>query len=150
MPHQLLDIAKLKVGDSASLSRTISESDIYQYAGITGDMNPVHMDEEYARQTPFGGRIAHGMLCAGLVSAVMGMKLPGPGAIYQGQTLSFLAPVRIGDTITATAEIIEIGPKKKSAQLKTTCINQNGVAVLEGVASVLLPRKRRVDDTTSQ
>jgi 3-hydroxybutyryl-CoA dehydratase len=150
MPHQLLDIAKLKVGDSASLSRTISESDIYQYAGITGDMNPVHMDEEYARQTPFGGRIAHGMLCAGLVGAVMGMKLPGPGAIYQGQTLSFLAPVRIGDTITATAEIIEIGAKKKSAQLKTTCINQNGVAVLEGVASVLLPRRKRLDDTTSQ
>ncbi len=143
MLYQYLDISKLKVGDSASLSKTVSESDVYQYAGITGDMNPVHIDEEYAARTAFGGRIAHGMLAAGFISAVMAMKLPGPGAIYQEQTLKFTAPVRIGDTITATAEILEIGPKRKSAKLKTTCINQRGVVVCEGIASVLLPRKKR-------
>jgi 3-hydroxybutyryl-CoA dehydratase len=149
MPYQDLDISTLKVGDSASLSKTVSESDVYLYAGITGDMNPVHIDEEYAARTAFGGRIAHGMLAAGFIGAVMAMKLPGPGAIYREQTLTFLAPVRIGDTITARAEIVEIGSKRKSAKLKTTCINQNGVVVLEGMASVLLPRKRR-DTSKSQ
>lgn len=138
-----MDIEKLEVGDSASFSKTVSEADIYLYAGITGDMNPAHIDEEYAKKTVFGGRIAHGMLIAGFISAVMAMKLPGPGTIYREQTLTFLAPVRIGDTVTATVEIIELGSKRKTAKLKTTCFNQNGVVVLEGHASVILPRKRR-------
>ena len=129
----------LQVGDRASFSKTVSESDIYLYAGITGDMNPAHIDEEYARETVFEGRIAHGMLTAGFISAVLGMKLPGPGAIYREQTLNFLAPVKIGDTITATAEVIEIGNKRKTATLKTTCTNQAGATVLEGVAIVNLP-----------
>ncbi len=139
----MVDIDQIKVGDSASFSKTVSESDVYLYAGITGDMNPAHIDEEYAKDTAFQGRIAHGMLAAGFISAVMAMQLPGPGSIYREQTLCFVAPVRIGDTITATAEIIEIGSKRKSAKLRTTCTNQNGSVVLEGVASVFLPRKKR-------
>lgn len=138
-----MNIDRLKVGDSASFSKTVSESDIYLYAGITGDMNPAHMDEEYAKGTFFGGRIAHGMLTAGFISAVLGMKLPGPGAIYEEQTLAFTAPVRIGDTITATVEIVELGEKRKRARLKTTCSNQEGTIVLNGYASVRLPRKRK-------
>ncbi len=101
------------------------------------------LDEEYAKDTAFQGRIAHGMLAAGFISAVMAMQLPGPGSIYREQTLRFVSPVRIGDTITATAEIIEIGSKRKSAKLKTICTNQKGAVVLEGVASVFLPRKKR-------
>ncbi len=139
----MIDIDQIKVGDSASFSKTVSESDVYLYAGITGDMNPVHVDEEYAKDTAFQGRIAHGMLAAGFISAAMAMKLPGPGAIYREQTLRFVSPVRIGDTVTATVEIIEIGNRRKSAKLKTTCTNQKGSVVLEGVASVFLPRKKR-------
>ena len=133
----------LGVGDSASVSKVIKESDIVQFAEITGDMNPVHLDEEYASGTPFGQRIAHGMLSAGLIGAVLAMKLPGLGTIYQEQTLKFLAPVKIGDTVTARVEVLEIGEKKKSAKLKTTCTNQEGVVVLDGVAVVRLPRKKR-------
>lgn len=139
----MIGIDKLEVGDSASFSKTVSEADIYLYAGITGDMNPAHIDEEYAKGTAFAGRIAHGMLSAGFIGTVLAMKLPGPGSIYKEQTLTFLAPVRIGDTVTATVEIIELGSKRKTARLKTTCSNQNGVIVLEGHASVALPRKRR-------
>lgn len=133
----------LQVGDSASLEKQVSETDIIQFAEVTGDKNPVHLDEEYAKQTVFGTRIAHGMLSAGYISAVLGMKLPGPGAVYMEQTLTFLAPVRIGDTITATAEVAEIGAKRKTAKLKTTCTNQDGVVVLEGVATISLPRHLR-------
>jgi 3-hydroxybutyryl-CoA dehydratase len=131
------------VGDSACFAKTVTETDITLFAGITGDMNPAHIDEEYAKGTVFGGRIAHGMLVAGFISAVLAMKLPGPGTIYQEQTLSFLAPVRIGDTITATVEILELGPKKKTARLKTTCTNQHGVIVLDGLAAVSLPRGKK-------
>ncbi len=133
----------LQVGDSASLEKQVSETDIIQFAEVTGDKNPVHLDEEYAKQTVFGTRIAHGMLSAGYISAVLGMKLPGPGAVYMEQSLTFLAPVRIGDTITATAEVAEIGAKRKTAKLKTTCTNQDGVVVLEGVATISLPRHLR-------
>ena len=137
------DRQTLEVGDSARIEKKVSESDIIQFAEITGDKNPVHLDEEYAKQTVFGTRIAHGMLSAGYISAVLGMKLPGPGAVYMGQTLTFLAPVRIGDTITATAEVTEIGAKRKTAKLKTTCTNQDGVIVLEGIATISLPRHMR-------
>jgi len=133
----------LKVGDSASFSKVVCEDDINTFADITGDKNPVHIDDEYAKNSPFGERIAHGMLSASLISTVLGMKLPGPGAIYQEQTLKFLAPVKIGDTVTAVVEVAEIGPKKKTALLKTTCINQLKIVIVEGMATVRLPRKRK-------
>ncbi len=128
------------VGQSASITKTVSETDVYLFAGITGDLNPAHTDEEYAKGTRFKTRIAHGMLSGGLISAVLGMKLPGPGTIYTGQTLKFLAPVRIGDTITATAQIKELDPVKHRAVLTTTCVNQDGVTVTAGEATALLPK----------
>jgi len=131
-----------QVGQTASLSRTISESDVYLFAGVTGDMNPAHTNEEYAKTTHFKTRIAHGMLSGGLISAVLGMKLPGPGTIYTGQTLKFLAPVHIGDTITATAEIKDLDLERGRVTLTTTCTNQDGVVVTTGEATGLLPRER--------
>ncbi len=129
-----------EVGQSASVSKTISESDVYLFAGITGDMNPAHTNEEYAKNTRFKTRIAHGMLSAGLISAVLGMHLPGPGTIYMGQTLKFLAPVHIGDTITATAEIKTLDLERGRVTLTTTCTNQDGAVVTTGEAMALLPR----------
>jgi 3-hydroxybutyryl-CoA dehydratase len=131
-----LTIDELKVGDSAELSKTVSETDIYLFAGITGDFNPAHVDEEYARRTFFGTRIAHGLLTAGFISAVLGCRLPGPGAVYMRQELSFLGPVRIGDTITARVEVLEIDRAKGRARLLTTCDNQEGKRVLTGEALV--------------
>ena len=131
-----LTIDELKVGDSAEQSKTVSETDIYLFAGITGDFNPAHVDEEYARRTFFGTRIAHGLLTAGFISAVLGCRLPGPGAVYMRQELSFLGPVRIGDTITARVEVLEIDREKGRARLLTTCDNQEGKRVLNGEALV--------------
>ena len=131
-----LTIDDLKVGDSAEQSKTVSETDIYLFAGITGDFNPAHVDEEYARRTFFGTRIAHGLLTAGFISAVLGCRLPGPGAVYMRQELSFLGPVRIGDTITARVEVLEIDREKGRARLLTTCDNQEGKRVLTGEALV--------------
>lgn len=128
------------VGQTASLSKTISESDVYLFAGITGDMNPAHINEEYAKTTHFKKRIAHGILTTGLISAVLGTRLPGSGSIYLGQTLKFTAPVYIGDTITATVEIISIDEEKNRATLTTVCTNQNGQTVITGEAFALLPR----------
>ncbi len=127
------------LGDTAEFSKTLSEADIYLYAGISGDFNPAHVNEAYARKTYFKTRIAHGMLSAGLISAVIGTQLPGPGSIYMHQTLSFLAPVRMGDTVTAHVEVVEKIDKKK-VRLKTICINQDEVMVLEGEAMVSPPR----------
>ena len=129
-----------QVGQQASVTRTISESDVYLFAGITGDLNPAHTNEEYAKKTHFKTRIAHGMLSSGLISAVLGMKLPGPGTIYTGQTLKFLAPVHIGDTITATAEIQSLDLDRTRVVLTTTCTNQDGKVVVTGEATALLPR----------
>ncbi len=133
-------VQEMQVGDSAQVSKTVSESDVYLYAGITGDANPAHVDEEYAKKTFFKTRIAHGMLSAGFISAILGNRLPGPGTVYIGQTLKFLAPVRIGDTITARAEVTEILPEKNRVTLKTDCINQTGQAVLTGEAVVSPPK----------
>lgn len=130
---------EISVGQSASLSKTISESDVYTFAGITGDLNPAHVNEEYARQSRFGGRIAHGLLSAGLISAAIAMKLPGPGTIYLGQTIKFLAPVRIGDTVTATVKVLSIDAARRRAVLETTCHNQKDALVITGEATVLLP-----------
>ena len=133
-------IQQLKLGDTATFSKTVTESDVYLLAGISGDMNPAHIDESYASKTFFKTRIAHGMLPAGFISAVMGMQLPGPGSIYMKQELEFLAPVRIGDTITAKVEVMELDEQENRVELRTSCSNQNGKLVLDGKALVS-PRK---------
>jgi len=132
---------ELKVGDKAEFSKTITETDVYLYAGVTGDLNPAHINEEYAKKTFFKTRIVHGMLLAGLISGVLGNKLPGPGTIYIRQEMTFLAPVRIGDTITATVEILEIMADAKRVRARTTCVNQEGMLVLDGEAIVSPPKK---------
>lgn len=129
-------VNEIKIGDRASLARTISESDIYLYAGITGDLNPAHINEQESKDGIFKGRVAHGMLSAGLISAVLGTRLPGPGSVYLEQELKFLKPVRIGDTIRAEVEVIEI-IKSKIIKLSTNCFNQNDQKVIEGIATVL-------------
>lgn len=132
---------ELRPGRSAKLSRTVTESDVSLFAGITGDLNPVHVDAVAAEASSFGGRIAHGMLTAGLVSAVLGTRLPGPGCIYVGQTLRFTRPVRIGDTVTARVEVTEVIEERRRVLLDTTCRNQDGETVLEGEAEVLIPEE---------
>jgi len=134
-------IHEMKIGDSASMAKTVTEYDIYQFAGVTGDFNPVHINEAYASKTFFKSRIAHGMLSAGFISAVIGMKLPGTGCIYLSQTVNFRAPVRIGDTITTTAEVVELFVDKNCVRLKTTCTNQEGTVVVDGKALILAPKK---------
>ena len=134
-----MTIRELKIGDQASTAKTISESDVYLFAGITGDHNPAHVNEVYASQTRFGRRIAHGILSAGLISAVLAMKLPGPGTIYLGQELKFVRPVYFGDTITATCTVSELLPEKNSARLETVCTNQDGAVVIKGTATVMPP-----------
>ena len=133
-------INDLAVGDRAEFAKTISESDVYLYAGVTGDFNPAHVNEPYAGKTFFKTRIAHGMLPAGLISAILGTRLPGPGTIYLRQTLNFRAPVRIGDTVTASVEVVEITMAKNRVRLKTACTNQEGVMVLDGEAVVSPPK----------
>lgn len=135
-----LTIEELKVGDWAGFSKTVSESDVYQYAGVTGDLNPAHINEEYAKGTFFKTRIAHGMLTAGFISAVLGTKLPGPGTIYLRQELKFLAPVRIGDTITAKVEVSELIEDKNKVVLRTTCTNQKNELVVDGEALMSPPK----------
>lgn len=132
--------ADITVGDKACVEKTISESDVYLFAGITGDLNPAHVNEEAMKKSKFGGRIAHGMLSAGFISAVLGMQLPGPGTIYLSQTLQFRAPVRIGDTVKAEAEVIE-KLEKGRIKLKTTCSIQDGTVVADGEAMVIAPRE---------
>lgn len=131
---------EINIGDSASFTKTISETDVYLFAGISGDLNPAHINETYAQGTFFKGRIAHGILCSSLISTVMGMQLPGPGTIYLRQELNFTAPVRIGDTITARVEVIEKLEKNK-LRMRTTCTNQNGVVVIDGEALMSPPKK---------
>ncbi len=132
---------ELAVGMSAERSRTVTAEDVLRYAQITGDFNPVHVDAVAAAQSRFGERIAHGMLTAGYVSAVLGMDLPGPGAIYLGQSMKFTRPVKLGDTVTARAEVIEIVEAKRRVRFATTCRNQRGETVLEGEATILMPEE---------
>ncbi len=131
---------QLRVGQSARFAKTVSESDIYLFAGVTGDMNPAHVNEVYASQTHFKTRIAHGMLAAGFISTVLGCHLPGPGTVYLSQELRFLAPVRIGDTITAQARVTRLDPDRRRVTLATECWNQDGVKVMQGTAVVSPPR----------
>ena len=133
-------LQELKVGERAEFTKTISESDVYLYAGLTGDLNPAHVNEEYAKRTFFKTRIVHGMLLGGLLSGVLGNRLPGPGTIYLSQHFDFLAPVRIGDTITAAVEISEVMTDEKRVRVKTTCVNQEGKLVLDGEAVVSPPK----------
>ena len=134
---------KFSVGDSAEITKTIEQADIDAFAGVTGDHNPVHVDEEFARTTRFGRRIAHGMLTASLISAVLANKLPGEGSVYLGQTLQFVAPVFPGDEITARATVKEIREDKPILKLETICINQRDEIVIRGEATVLATDKRR-------
>jgi 3-hydroxybutyryl-CoA dehydratase len=124
----------IKIGDEASLARTITEAHIVNYAGITGDMNPLHVDAEYAAHSMFKERIAHGMLVAGLISAVLGTELPGPNSIYLGQDLKFMAPVMIGDTITVVVTVTGKRDEKRIITLRTTACNQRGEMVIDGTA----------------
>ncbi len=135
-----MTIQEMKVGDSASVTKTISESDVYMFAGITGDLNPAHTDEVAAGKTKFKTRIVHGILGAGFISAVLGMYLPGPGTIYLGQELKFTAPMRIGDTIKAVATVETIIPEKNRVILDTTVVNQDGTVVIQGKATVMPPK----------
>ena len=126
-----------KEGDSASYSKTITEQDVLLFSSVSGDTNPLHLDEEYARKSRFGKRIAHGILVSGLISTVIGNKLPGPGAIYAGQSLRFLKPVYMGDTVTATATILSYNQERGRMTLETICRNQDGNAVVSGEAEII-------------
>ena len=130
----------LTVGQSAEITRAIDAADIDAFAAVSGDVNPVHLDEVYARTTPFGGRIAHGMLSAAYISAVLGAKLPGPGAIYLSQTLRFRRPVKIGDIVTARVTISDLDTNKARATLATVC-QVDGRTAVDGEAVVMVPRR---------
>ncbi len=132
-----VSFAEISIGDKASMTKTVSEHDVYTFAGVTGDFNPVHVNAEFAKGTMFKERIAHGMLSAGFISAVLGTSLPGTNTIYLGQELAFKAPVKIGDTVTATVEAIEKIPEKNRIIFRTTVTNQDGVLVVDGKATVL-------------
>lgn len=131
--------AQLEPGQSAEFTKTVTETDVVLFAGITGDLNPAHVDQVWAEASRFGGRIAHGMLSASFISTVLAMKLPGPGTIYLSQTLSFTGPVKIGDTVTARVEVVEVMPKR-TVRLATTVHTQDGTLVIEGEAVVRAPR----------
>lgn len=130
----------LKLGQEASLTKTVTEADIKGFAEISGDKNPVHLDAAYAAGTMFKERIAHGILSASYISAVFGMELPGPGAIYISQTLNFKGPVKIGDAVTATVKVAELIEGKRRARFETNC-TVNGKPVVEGEAVLMVPAK---------
>ena len=132
-----------KVGDSAEITKKIEQADVDAFADVTGDHNPVHVDEEFAKTTRFGRRIAHGMLTASLISAVLANKLPGEGSVYLGQTLQFVAPVFPGDEITARVTVKGIREGKPIMKLETVCLNQRGEIVIRGEATVLVHRLHR-------
>ncbi|MGE5575592.1 MAG: MaoC family dehydratase [Syntrophothermus sp.] len=136
-------IHELKVGDKDSFTKTIAESDVYLFAGITGDFNPVHVNEEFAKKGLFGTRVAHGTLTLSLIAPVLGMKLPGLGTVLTDIKMKFLAPARIGDTITATAEVINIDIPKSRVAMRLTYTNQHGKLISAGEAVVLPPPAHR-------
>ena len=135
---QNADFAELKLGQSASFSKTVTEADIILFSGVSGDVNPAHIDQIYAANSMFKGRIAHGMLSASFISAVLGTRLPGPGTIYLSQTLKFKAPVRPGDTVTARVTVKELNPERKQAVLTTQCFVGESL-VIDGEALVMIP-----------
>jgi 3-hydroxybutyryl-CoA dehydratase len=139
-PFQTLYFEDLSIGLSETYAKTVKSSDVVGFAEISGDRNPIHLSEHFAERTLFRGRIAHGLYTASLISAVIGTRLPGPGAIYISQTLNFKAPVRIGDTVNATVEIAELIAKGNKAKLKCLCTVKDTV-VLEGEALVKVPAR---------
>ena len=136
----------LTIGETSSISHVVTEADLAMFAGATGDVNPIHFDDAYAAKTFFKGRIAHGMLSAGFISAVIANRLPGVSTVYVTQSLRFLGPVRIGDTVTAEVEVLEVDTAKNRVKLRTTCTNQSGVVVVDGEA-VVMPPKRTTEIT---
>jgi 3-hydroxybutyryl-CoA dehydratase len=128
---------KLKIGDTAELTRTIEQSDVEAFAEVTGDRNPIHLDDAFAEKTRFGRRIAHGMLTASLISSVLANRLPGEGSVYLGQSLQFVAPVFFGDEITARVTVKEVREDKPIVKLETICVNQRNEIVIRGEATVL-------------
>ncbi|GBD08536.1 (R)-specific enoyl-CoA hydratase [Candidatus Thermoflexus japonica] len=142
-------MVEIRVGSTASWTKTITRADVETFAALTGDDNPLHLDEEFARNTRFGRPVVHGMLVAGLISAVLGRMLPGPGTIYLRQTLEFRRPVYPGDTITAVVEVMDVREDKPVVTLATRCFNQSGEEVVRGEATVLAPKgdpRRHADD----
>jgi 3-hydroxybutyryl-CoA dehydratase len=137
-----MQLEEIEVGQAAEFTKTVTETDVVLFAGITGDFNPAHVNAVEAEQGMFGGRIAHGLLSAGFISTVLAMKLPGPGTIYMSQNLRFLCPVRIGDTVTARVEVAEIIPEKRRVRLSTIVSNHHGEMVIDGEAMVMLPEPR--------
>ena len=135
-----LTIKELSIGQKAQFAKTVTETDVYMFAGITGDMNPVHINKVYAEGTMFKERIAHGMLSAGFISNVIGTQLPGTGSIYLGQNLKFKSPVHIGDTVTTTVEVVAIDEEKNKVTLRTTCENQEGKLLVDGEALIMPPK----------
>lgn len=131
-----MTFSELEVGQTASLQKAFTEADVAAFAEISLDTNPIHLSEKYAKESVFGRRVVHGMLTAGLISAVVANRLPGPGSIYLGQDLRFTAPVFPGDTVTAQVEITELREDKKIVKLTTTCVNQHGQPVITGLATV--------------
>lgn len=136
--YEIKKFDEIAVGDSAWMRRTITEADIVNFAGVSGDFNPIHIDELFARDTMFKGRIAHGFFTASFISNVIGNQLPGPGGVYVKQDLRFTAPVRVGDTIATRVEVIDKIPEKKRIILKTICTNQDDNEVLVGQAEMLV------------
>ena len=135
-----MKITEFKIGDSERITRQITSDYVEKFAETTGDDNPVHLDEEYAKNTIFNGRIVHGILVSGLISGVLGNKFPGYGTIYLSQSLKFLKPVRIDDIITAEVEVIDINIEKNRLTLKTRCYNEEDIDVIVGEAIVLPPK----------
>jgi 3-hydroxybutyryl-CoA dehydratase len=139
-PFQTLCFEDLSLGMTETYAKTVKSSDVVGFAEITGDRNPIHLSEHFAAKTPFKNRIAHGLYTASLISAVIGTRLPGPGAIYISQTLNFLSPVKIGDTVEAMVEVIELVPERQRARLSCSC-KVGDVTVLKGEAWVKIPRR---------
>ena len=137
---------EIAIGQTANFSKQVEEQDIQMFSAVSGDVNPVHLDDDFAAQTPFGGRIAHGMLTGSVISAALAMELPGPGTIYLGQTLRFTRPVRIGDRITACLEVTGKRNDSKVITLACEVTNQDGKVVASGEAQVLASRERLLID----
>lgn len=138
LPLRILHFEDLSVGMTETLAKTVSSNDVVGFAELTGDRNPIHLSEHFAAKTTFGGRIAHGLYTASLISAVLGTRLPGPGAVYISQSLNFRAPVRIGDTVEVTVTVAELDPQRQRARLGCTCRVGEAV-VLDGEAVVKVP-----------
>jgi 3-hydroxybutyryl-CoA dehydratase len=139
-PFQTLYFEDLSIGMTETYAKTVKSSDVVGFAEVTGDRNPIHLSEHFAAKTPFRTRIAHGLYTAGLISAVIGTRLPGPGAVYISQTLNFKAPVRIGDTVVASVQVVELIKHGHRAKLQCRCV-VNGTVVLEGEAIIKIPSR---------